>query len=249
MKKIALALQKGGVGKTSCSVTLAAALANKSKVLLIDGDPQGNSSSCLLESFDYELADVLDGKVTFDMAIKPTSVQNLFVMPTVAIDDNSKNALKLYRATRAIQEPFIFADLMEEVEKMGFDYCIFDTSPNFDTFEENIFTAVDEAVAVIKADGFSQDGLEIFRANLADFKKRKHCQNPVLRTVVLNEVNRSYKLANGIISALKSTDLALVEVPQDQNMKMSQILRKTIFQTGAKPETIDAFRRLADLVG
>lgn len=249
MKRITIAIQKGGVGKTTISVSLAAELAKTKKVLLIDADPQGNSTSCLLESFEYELADVLNGKIPFDQAIKPTNVENLFIIPTVAIDDKSSNPLKIYRSNQAAREPFIFVELTEELAKTDFDYCIFDTSPNFDIFEENIMKATDEAIAVVKADGFSQDGLEIFRNNLKDFKKRQHSQNPTLNTIVLNEVNHSYKLANGIIAALNSTELNVVEIPQDQNIKMSQIERKTIQQQGAKPDTLKAIAKLAELVG
>lgn len=248
MKRITVAIQKGGVGKTTISVSLAAELAKTKKVLLIDADPQGNSTSCLLDSFDYELADVLNGIVPYDQAIKATKVENLFIIPTVAIDEKNNNALKIYRANQAAREPCIFMDLTEALLEEKFDYCIFDTSPNFDIFEENIMKATDEAIAVVKADGFSQDGLEIFRNNLKDFKRRQHFENPVLKTIVLNEINHSYKLANGIIDALKTSDLNIVEIPQDQNIKMSQIERKTIQQQGAKAETLKSITKLAELV-
>ena len=116
-----------------------------------------------------------------------------------------------------------------------------------EAFEENILAAVDEIVVVVKADGYSQDGLQIFRNNLKDCQKRKRI-NPVFKTIVLNEVNKSYKLANEIIEALKNTDFNIVEIPQDQNFKSATIFRKTIQQQGAKQNTLDAFKKLADLV-
>ena len=104
-----------------------------------------------------------------------------------------------------------------------------------------------KVLAVVKADGYSQDGLQIFRNNLKDCQKRKRI-NPVFKTIVLNEVNKSYKLANEIIEALKNTDFNIVEIPQDQNFKSATIFRKTIQQQGAKQNTLDAFKKLADLI-
>ena len=54
--------------------------------------------------------------------------------------------------------------------------------------------------------------------------------------------------ANEIIEALKNTDFNIVEIPQDQNFKSATIFRKTIQQQGAKANTLDAFKKLADLL-
>ena len=141
-----------------------------------------------------------------------------------------------------------FVDLCEEVEKLGFEYCIFDTSPAFDAFEENIMTASDEVIVVIKADAYSQDGLQIFKDNLDSFKKRKRVSNPKFETIVLNEINRSIKLTDIITEGLNAGDFKVVYVPVDQDFKYATVARQTIQQRGGKKETLDSLKKLADLV-
>lgn len=248
MRRICVAIQKGGVGKTTMSVSLAAELAKRHRVVLIDADPQGNSTGALLESVDRELADVLYGNAAVDEAVHRTTVENLSVIPTAAIDEKGSNQLKKYRANEAAGNPFAFADITDALAEMGFEYCIFDTSPNFDDFEENIMAASDEALAVVMPDIFSQDGLQVFESNLSNFKKRKRVNNPVFRTFVFNAVNMSTKMARDILEQLKSSELQYVTVPQDQNFRKAQGERRTVQQHGAKSETLAALSRLAELV-
>ncbi len=247
MKSICVAIQKGGVGKTTISVNLAAELAKDKRVVLIDADPQGNSTSSLVDEFEHELADVLYGNIAVDKAVIKTNVENLYLIPTAAIDEKDNNQLKKYRANEAATNPFAFADITDALKEQGFDYCIFDTSPNFDAFEENIMTATDETLAVVMPDIFSQDGLQIFENNLQNFKKRKRVNNPVFRTFVFNAVNLSTKMARDILFQLSTSELNYVTVPQDQNFRKAQGVRKTIQQFGAKNDTLKAFEKLTEL--
>ena len=191
-KVIAVGNNKGGVAKTTTAVNLAKGLADAGmRVLLIDADPQGNSSLMLIENVATEFSDVLDGKCYVLDAVIQTSVENLFIIPT----KKSSTALRMYRTKSASREPFAIKDVVEELEKNGFEYVIFDTCPAFDEFEENIMAATDETIPVMMMDPLSVDGLTSFLNNISDYKKRKRQDNPKIKYLASLKLNK-YRLKN-----------------------------------------------------
>ena len=83
---IAICNQKGGVGKTTTAINLAAALAGAGKkILIIDLDPQGNASTGLGIDYanrDKSIYEVLASSIAFDESVSKTNLENLFIIPT-----------------------------------------------------------------------------------------------------------------------------------------------------------------------
>ena len=121
MKTITFAIQKGGTGKTSVSVSIAGelALAGK-KTLLVDADPQGNSTGWIFPEIEYEFADVILGKASLNQAIKQTAVENLFILPTAGLG----GSLRDFSQTATGDKIYFVRNVLDEVEKLGFEYVI-----------------------------------------------------------------------------------------------------------------------------
>lgn len=250
MKVIGLGLQKGGVGKSSVSIALAAELAKNHKVLLIDADPQGNATSALLKEIDLEFADALLDSCEIDKPVVMTEINNLYIMPTkpIELEGKEKSKLRIYKKNRAMDEIYVMDDIAQQFADT-FDYIIFDTSPDFSNFEENIFFACDEIIPVMKCDTFSADGLTIFLENIKDFKRKRRCQKAAINTVVVNEYNASFMLDTKIKDLILSQkDYKTIVIPQDQAFKRSQAFQKSIQELGAKANTLQAIKELAEAV-
>jgi len=245
MKVITFALQKGGTGKTSVSVSTAVDLAEKgNRVLLIDGDPQGNATTWLgAEEISKELADVLMKKCSASEAIISTQVDNLKLIPTASLD----STLRLYSKTLATEQPFIIKHLVREL-KDQFDFIIVDTSPSFGALEESFFLASDEAITVLNIDEFSSDGLITFMQNIDRLRDRYDTDKPKMDKIVLNSRDmRLIQQADYLEKIKSATDSNLYIIPVDQGFRKAQSVHVPLqFLDGVKKETLTVISNLAD---
>lgn len=244
MKTITIGNQKGGTGKTTITISLSAELAKKGKVILIDADPQGNATNTLLKSVDKELANVLYGETLVEDAVVQTEIENLYILPTYSLSPK----LREYKMNKAASEPFIICDLKDELVKLGFDYCVIDTSPSFEALEENIYQATDEIVPVMLLDLYSLDGFAIYKNLLESFQKRKR-YIPELKCVIVNNCDSRKSISNQIKEQMKNSDYKLFIIPSDQSFQRAVNAHIAVqYIKGTKKEVLNELSALAEEV-
>jgi chromosome partitioning protein len=242
---IAIANQKGGVGKTTTAVNLGAALAEADfRVLVVDLDPQGNATTGLgvnPRDVQYSIYDVIMNETPAVDAVEPTSLKNLFVIPAtldlagaeIELVPAFSREQKLKRALDAIREDY--------------DLLLIDCPPSLGLLTVNGLAAADDVIVPIQCEYYALEGLGQLLRNVASVR---NVLNPTLdvRGIVLTMHDTRTRLADQVETEVREhfgTRVYKTVVPRTVRLAEAPSFGQPIIVFDPTSKGAKAYRKLA----
>ncbi|MFK7868194.1 MAG: ParA family protein [Roseobacter sp.] len=194
-KIVAVANQKGGVGKTTTTINLAAALAEVGqRILVIDLDPQGNASTGLgieMEDREFTTYELLLEDIDLKSVVLPTITPNLFIVPATVdlssadleLISNEKRSFLLHEALRQAQ-----------IADFHLDYILIDCPPSLNLLTVNAMIAADSVLVPLQSEFFALEGLSQLMLTIREVRQSGN-SNLRIEGVVLTMYDRRNNLS------------------------------------------------------
>jgi len=255
---ISIANQKGGVGKTTTAVNLAASLAEKGKqVLLLDIDPQSNATTSLgftRSDYEFNIYHVLIGSKKLSEVVLKTKIENLHLVPSniglVGIEKEFYNPSKKNRE-------LVLKNKLKEISG-DFDFIIIDSPPALGPITINALSASDSVIIPIQCEFFALEGLAQLLNTVSLLKKTI---NPKLKikgflpTMYSKQNNLSKQVLADLshhfkdkLFRIKKSSKECIVVPRNVKIAESPSFGKPVIDYAATSKGAVAYRDLATVI-
>lgn len=245
MPIIGMINQKGGVGKTTSAINLAAALAEHRSVLLVDLDPQANASSGLsVRTPELTIYDVLVGQTPARQAIYATEFGNLKILP--ASPDLSGAAVELDASSESLN---LLAKALIGV-RPNYDFIIVDGPPSLGALTLNVLVAADQLVIPLQTEYYALEGI----ARMTDTVERIRASlNPRLTIlgILLTMFDSRTRLSQDVEANVREHFGDLVfgaVIPRNVRLAEAPSFGQPIFAYAPTSQGALAYQRLAEEV-
>ncbi len=243
MRKLAVALSKGGVGKSTTAVNLAYALTQRQRrVLLIDMDTQGQVAKMLNAAPSHGVAEVINGEISVAEAV-------FEARSGLSLLAGGRGLAGLKRAIdrKEFGGEQTLAEALASLDGV-YDYVVVDTAPGWDVLTVNALFFVDEVLAPVALEVLALQGLQEFTRSLAAI--RRYHQHLALRYVLPTFHDRRVRKSDEILRQLRDHFAAELCSPIRYNVRLSEApgYGQTIFEYAAHSTGAEDYRLLAERI-
>jgi chromosome partitioning protein len=242
---ITIANQKGGVGKTTTSINVSAALAFLGyKILLVDMDPQSNSTVSFIDphQLKYTIFDFLENtNMSFEDVVQPTSINNLSLLPSsIAL---AKLESKLIGE---IDGHFRLKDRVDSF-KFKYDYTIIDTPPTLGLITINSFVASSHLIIPIQSSYFALEGTDDLLETIEKVRNRSNPDLALLGVVITMYDKRTVIAKDSVTHIKKLFGRKVFNTVISRNVRLeeSPAYKESIFTFAPNSRGAEEYQQLA----